>query len=115
MKREGLEAPAGDAGGRTRGGEARSGVVMALERVERSERDAIDGLREAICGFVGALQGEGSTRDEIIEAVRALVAEPRTPEGERSLRPAVREALVELAVYWCVDELRRKEPNEKAD
>jgi hypothetical protein len=82
----------------------RDNVVQALERLERSERDAVDELREAICGFVGSLRGEGASGEQVKEAVRALIATPASTEGALNLAPAVREALVELAVHWCSDE-----------
>jgi hypothetical protein len=88
----------------SRSGHDRANVVQALERLERSERDAIDELRQAICGFVGSLRGEGASEDQVKEAVRALVATPASTDGAVNLAPAVREALVELAVHWCADE-----------
>ena len=94
-----------DGSGVTRpSGRDRDNVVNALGRLERSERDAVDGLRTAICGFVGSLRAEGATQEQVVEAVRTLVASPATADGALNLAPAVREALVELAIHWCVDE-----------
>jgi hypothetical protein len=85
-------------------GRDRDNVVDALVRLERSERDAVEGLRTAICGFVGSLRAEGASQEQVVEAVRTLVASPATADGALNLAPAVREALVELAIHWCVDQ-----------
>ena len=87
-----------------RSGRDRSNVVQALGRLEHSERDAVEGLRMAICAFVGSLRSDGATQEQVVEAVRTLVATPATADGAINLAPAVREALVELAIHWCTDE-----------
>jgi hypothetical protein len=78
-----------------------------LGLVERGERNALERLREALCGFVGALRGEGVSRDEVIEIVRTLVATPTTPDATFALLGPAREALVELSVHWCAEEYER--------
>lgn len=87
--------------------EARENVVDALGRMERGERNSLDMLREVLCVFVTALRAEGATRDQAMEAVRRVISEPTSAEGAFRLLPPAREALVELAVYWCGEEFGR--------
>lgn len=82
----------------------RTHVVNALRRVEQGERDSLEELRAALCGFVGALRGEGSSREAAIEAVAELVMAPASPAGETNLSASAREALVELTTHWCAEE-----------
>src|SRR5687768_8878634 len=84
--------------------EARENVVDALARMERGERNSLDLLREVLCVFVTALKAEGATREQAMDAVRRVIAEPTSTEGAFRLLPPAREALVELAVYWCGEE-----------
>jgi|SRR5688572_15011243 len=84
--------------------EARASVVDALGRMERGERNSIDMLREVLCVFVTALKAEGATRQQAIDAVRLVIAEPTSTEGAFRLLPSAREALVELAIHWCSEE-----------
>ena len=83
--------------------EARANVVAALGKMERGERNSLDGLRDVLCAFVGALKAEGASRDQAMEAVRQVISEPATAEAFRLLAPA-REALIELSIYWCTEE-----------
>jgi hypothetical protein len=85
----------------------RQRVVQALERVEQSERDAVDGLRAAICTLVTTLRTEGASAEQAAAEVRKLIEVPATPEGAGALAPAVREALVDLALHWCTEEYAR--------
>ena len=87
-------------------------MVNALECLERSERDALEGLQHALCSYVSALRADGYTADEATALVTRLVAAPATRDGGLVVIPAVRSALVELAVGWCVTEYGRLE---KAD
>jgi len=96
-----------DTSGATR--EARGRVAEQLARLERSERDALHGLQGALCSYVGALKGEGASADQVTAAVRELVRTPATPDAELVIAPAVREALVHLAVSWCAAEFARQE------
>jgi hypothetical protein len=86
----------------------RESVKRALASVERGERNALEGLREALCGFVVELRKEGASRDEAIAAVRELMTEPATAAGMAVLLPPAREALVELSTYWCAQEYARE-------
>jgi len=83
--------------------EARANVVVALGKMERGERNALDTLRDVLCTFVGVMKSEGASRDEAIEAVRRIISEPATAESFRLLAPA-REALIELSTHWCAEE-----------
>lgn len=89
---------------------ARDAVVAALAQVEIGQRDALEELRPALCGYVGALRREGHSRDEVLAAVRELVRHPATPNGAISLTPIVREALAELTLEWCRAEYARLAP-----
>ena len=87
--------------------EARANVVEALGKMERGERNALDALRDVLCGFVSALKAEGATRDQAIEAVRRLISEPASSDGAFRLLPPAREALIELSMHWCGEEFGR--------
>ena len=87
--------------------EARANVVEALGKMERGERNALDALRDVLCGFVAALKAEGATRDQAIEAVRRLISEPASSDGAFRLLPPAREALIELSMHWCGEEFGR--------
>ena len=84
--------------------DARRGVALALASVERGERNALEGLRQALCSFVVALREGGASKEDAMAAVKALMAEPATPDGAMTLLPPAREALVELSTYWCAQE-----------
>ena len=86
---------------------ARERAVFALGRLEHGQRDAMDELREALCGYVGALRQEGWTRDATLASVRTLIATPVTPDGAIALTPIVRDALAELTLQWCQAEYDR--------
>jgi hypothetical protein len=83
---------------------AREEVVRALGRLEQGERNALEGVRLALCPLIAALRADGMSFDSIVETVRALISKPTTPEAEFGLHPAAREALVELSVQWCANE-----------
>ena len=83
---------------------AREEVVRALARLEQGERNALEGVRSALCPLIAALRADGTPYDSIVESVRTLVSRPTTPEAEFVLHPAAREALVELSVQWCAME-----------
>ena len=87
--------------------DARAGVITALSRMERGERDSLDALREALCTFVSALKAEGVSRDEALEAVRHVISEPASVEGTFRLPAPAREALIELSTHWCAEEYTR--------
>lgn len=93
------ESPARDA--------ARERATSALGRVEEGQRDAVDELREALCGYVGALRHEGLTREATLATVRTLIATPVTADGALALTPIVRDALAELTLQWCEAEYDR--------
>ena len=80
---------------------ARERAASALGRLEHGQRDAMEELREALCGYVGALRQEGWTREATLATVRTLVATPVTPDGAIALTPIVRDALAELTLEWC--------------
>jgi hypothetical protein len=84
--------------------EARAGVVRALARVERGERNALEELRGVLCTFVRALRDDGASREDAIEAVRVVVSTPATQDAGPELRQPAREALVELSTHWCAAE-----------
>ena len=86
------------------GAEARAAVAGALARLEQGERNALDGLRDAICAYVLALRTGGTSREDAIEAVRSVMAQPSGSGDERSILPPAREALVELSMHWCADQ-----------
>ena len=86
---------------------ARERAVFALGRLEHGQRDAMDELREALCGYVGALRQEGWTREATLATVRTLIATPVTPDGAIALTPIVRDALAELTLQWCQAEYDR--------
>jgi hypothetical protein len=87
--------------------DARAGVVTALARMERGERDSLDVLRDALCSYVTALKAEGASRDDALEAVRQVISEPATVEGTFRLLAPAREALIELSTHWCAEEYNR--------
>jgi hypothetical protein len=82
----------------------RAAVARALARLERGERNALDELREAVCGFVLRLRTKGATRDAAIEGVRSVMTQPSGSGDEDSILPPAREALVELSMLWCADQ-----------
>lgn len=86
---------------------AREQARMALADLEQGQRDAMEALRMALCGYVGALRRSGSTREATLAAVRAFVATPATPDGAMALTPIVRDALAELTLEWCAAEYDR--------
>jgi hypothetical protein len=86
--------------------EMRAKVVRALTAMERGERNALDALRDTLCSFVGALKAEGASREQAVEAVREVISEPTSSDGEFRLLPPAREALIELSIYWCAEEFR---------
>ena len=86
---------------------AREHAVSALGRLEHGQRDAMDELREALYGYVGALRQEGWTREATLATVRTLIATPVTPDGAMALTPIVRDALAELTLQWCQAEYDR--------
>jgi|SRR5690348_8294489 len=85
-------------------------VLAALGRVESGQRDALEELRIALCGYVGALGHGGWTRDQVLQHIRDIMAQPATPGGAYSLTPVVREALAELTLEWCRAEYARIAP-----
>src|SRR4051794_11516485 len=89
--------------------DARRRVMGALECLERSERDALDERQPAVCRYVPALRDAGVPPAEPAELVTGIVPAPATREGSFAMIPAVRAALVELAVGWCVTEYGRLE------
>lgn len=84
----------------------RTQVIAALQRVEQGERDSLEGLRSALCSYVGALRAEGVDRDAAIRLVAELIMVPASPDGEANLRYPAREALVELSTDWCAEQFR---------
>ena len=88
----------------------REAVVAALGRVETGQRDALEELRVALCGYVEALRGAGAKRDAVLAHIRELIGQPATPGGAVSLTPIVREALAELTLEWCRAEYARIAP-----
>ena len=86
---------------------ARNDVVRALGQLERSERNALEDVRLALCTLIEALGADGMSYDAIVDTVRELVSSPTTPEGEYGLHPAAREALVQLSIQWCAEEYDR--------
>src|SRR5688500_9486717 len=83
---------------------ARAGLVLALHAVARAERNALDGLRDALCPFVAALRREGLSKVDALLAVREVLTTVSAPDGELALLPAAREALLELSTHWCGEE-----------
>ncbi len=90
--------------------EARAGLVLALHAVARAERNALDGLRDALCPFVAALRREGLSKVDALLAVREVLTTVSAPDGELALLPAAREALLELSTHWCGEEYDRDPP-----
>ena len=80
--------------------DARDWVIDALGRMEQGERNALEGMREALCAYVTALKADGATREQATEEIRRIVSQPVT-DGAFRLLPPAREALVELSIYWC--------------
>jgi hypothetical protein len=89
---------------------AREVVLAALGRVESGQRDALEELRIALCGYVTALGRSGWTRDQVLQHVRDIMTQPASPAGAYSLTPIVREALAELTLEWCRAEYARIAP-----
>ena len=85
--------------------EARAAAVHALRAVEEGQRDSLDALRDAICTYLTQLRAEGLSKDIALERVRSVIAEPATDEPGWLL-PAAREALMDLAMYWCSEQYR---------
>jgi hypothetical protein len=86
---------------------ARERARLALAHLEQGYRDAMDELRETLCGYVGTLRRSGLTREATLSTMRAFVATPATPEGAIALTPIVRDALAELTLEWCAAEYDR--------
>ena len=47
----------------------RTYVINALRRVEQGERDSLEELRSALCGFVAALRAEGFDKTRATQVV----------------------------------------------
>ena len=92
----------------TKTDEARANAALALRRVEEGERDSLDGLRDALCAFIGALRDEGKSRTEAIGAVSELITSVPDAESASLLSPIAREALVQLSTHWCNEEFDRE-------
>jgi hypothetical protein len=86
---------------------ARDRARTALAQLEQGQRDGMEELRVALCGYVGALRSSGSSREATLAAVRAFVATPASPDGAMALTPIVRDALAELTLQWCAAEYDR--------
>ena len=84
-------------------GEARAAAVQALRAVEEGHRDSLDALRSAICSYLTALRAEGLDKADAMELVRSVIAEPAS-DDPGWLLPAAREALMDLAMYWCSEQ-----------
>jgi hypothetical protein len=80
---------------------------IALGHLEHGQRDAMEELRVALCGYVGALRRQGLTREATLAAVRSFVSKPVTPDGALALTAVVRDALAELTQQWCEAEYDR--------
>jgi hypothetical protein len=91
----------------SQGQAARARALIALAHLEHGHRDAMEELRLAICEYVGALRRQGSSRDDTLASIRALIAAPATPDGGQALSPIVRDALAELTLQWCAAEYDR--------
>lgn len=85
----------------------RERVVAALRGVEQGERESLDKLRSAICEFISALRTVGTAREEVASIVADLIKTPGDPEGGTRLPGPAREALVELSLHWCAEELKK--------
>ena len=83
--------------------DARALAVDALRAVEEGQRDSLDRLRTALCGYLAALRTEGLPKEAALERVRALIAAPGSGDPGWLL-PAAREALMELAMHWCTEQ-----------
>ena len=83
--------------------DARAAAVHALRAVEEGQRDSLDALRNAICSYLTALRGEGIQKEEALDRVRGVIAEPASGDPGWLL-PAAREALMDLAMYWCTEQ-----------
>lgn len=88
-------------------GAPRARALAAVAHLEHGHRDAMEELRVAICEYVGALRGQGTSREETLGAVRELIGTPATPGGAVALTPIVRDALAELTLQWCATEYDR--------
>ena len=86
---------------------ARAEVLTALSHLERSERNALEEVRTALCRFIGSLRAGGASYESVIDIVRGLVTVPATADGSSTLHPSAREALVELSLNWCANEYER--------
>lgn len=86
---------------------AREQARTALVHLEQGQRDAMEELRVALCGYVGALRKSGETREATLSAVRTFVGTPASPDGALALTPIVRDALAELTLEWCAAEYDR--------
>ena len=87
---------------------ARADVLSAIARLEHSERNALEELRQTLCRFIGALRAGGASYESVVDIVGNLAAAPATPDGARTLHPSAREALVELSIHWCAEEYERE-------
>ena len=83
--------------------ETRLAAVHALRAVEEGQRDSLDALRSAICNYLTALRAEGLDKADALERIRSLIAEPASKDPGWLL-PAAREALMDLAMYWCTEQ-----------
>lgn len=84
-------------------GDARAAAIDALRAVEEGQRDSLDRLRHALCSYLTALRADGLAKAEALEQVRAVIASPASDEPGWLL-PAAREALMDLAMHWCVEQ-----------
>lgn len=96
----GIPTGGGSESGVSRADARRVAVVRALERLERGERDALDGLEESVGSWVVALREGGASAEAAATMVAELVGTPVTTEGRIAMTATVRAALVDLAVNW---------------
>ena len=83
--------------------EARAAAVEAVRAVEEGERDSLDRLRAAVCTYLSALRAEGTEKSAALDEVRAVIATP-VSDNPGWLLPAAREALMDLAMHWCIEQ-----------
>ncbi len=83
--------------------DARAAAVLALRAVEEGQRDSLDALRTTLCSYLTALRAEGIPKEEALERIREVIAQPAT-DDPGWLLPAAREALMDLAMHWCTEQ-----------
>jgi hypothetical protein len=68
---------------------------------EQDHRASLDALRAAVCDYVDELRGRGMAFDDVVHAVRSMMAElhRQTPHSPNATKYDAR--IVDTMIQWC--------------